>query len=376
MLHLPIKPLAWAALMTGSLLLSASAHAETVPACKTDLSGQLERLSVPGLAASVIKNGRIVCIATAGKSNIGENIPVTSDTLFLVASVSKTITVTALMQLYDQGKFQLDDDINKYLPFQIRIPGADETPITFRQLLTHTASIKDYSLSSYITKGSDSPIPLADFVKDYFTPGGKYYNADSNFQSGPPGTVSDYANMGIVLAGFLVETISGVPLDKYSRDNIFAPLGMNRTSWRLADINQSMLAMPYDDTPDGFKPFGHYGEANYPDGMLRTSVVELAHFLIAYMQDGAYEGQRILKEETVREMLKNQSPLDATQGLVWFTDTIGDRMVWGHNGSDYGASAQMWFDPVAKEGVIIMANGNWEDAEGLIQALFEEADDD
>jgi CubicO group peptidase (beta-lactamase class C family) len=134
--------------------------------------------------------------------------------------------------------------------------------------------------------------------------------------------------------------------------------------------------MPYDDTPDGFVPFGQYGEPNYPDGMLRTSAVELARFLIAYTEGGKLGEQRILRPDTTQEILRNQSSLDQAQGLVWFTDTVGDRLVWGHNGSDYGASAQMWFDPATKEGVILMANGGWEDEDTVIQALFEEADGD
>lgn len=355
---------------------SVTAEAQVIPKCKTDLSDQLDRLNVPGVAASVIKDGRIVCTATAGMANIEHNIAVTPDTLFLVASVSKTVTVTALMQLFEQRKFELDDDINEYLPFKVHVPDADGAAITFRQLLTHTASIKDAELSQYVTKGADSPIPLADFVKGYFTPGGDCYDEDDNFQSGPPGTVSDYSNMGTVLAGYLVEAISGVPFDKYSREHIFTPLGMVRTSWRLADIDQSKLAMPYEDTPYGFVPLGQYGEANYPDGMLRTSVIELSNFLIAYTQEGMFEEKSILHADTVHTILSNQSSLDKTQGLVWFTDTVGDRLVWGHDGSDDGASAQMWFDPATKEGVIFMANGGWEDEDNIIQSLFEEADDD
>src|SRR5712675_1456396 len=122
-----------------------SIGSDTAPpgTCKTDLTRQLRTLDVPGLAAAVVKNGRIVCTATAGLANIEENRPVTPDTLFLIASVSKTITATAVMQLYDERKFQLDDDINRYLPFTVRIPASPSAPITFRQLLNHTSSIKD-----------------------------------------------------------------------------------------------------------------------------------------------------------------------------------------------------------------------------------------
>src|SRR5262249_9304440 len=305
---------------------------QRVPTCRTSLSDQLEDLDVPGVAAVIIKNGRVVCASAAGMANIEQKLPATTDTLFMIASVSKTITATALMQLYEQGKFKLDDDINQYLPFKVRIPEAPNAPITFRQLLTHSSSIGDNvtyvncpgscsygsSLSPFVTKGADSPISLADLMKGYLTPGGAYYDPIENFDANPPGTKSEYSNMGIVLAGYLVEVISGVPFDQYCRDNIFTPLGMTKTSWRLAGIDQSVLAMPYDKDDSGFTPYGQYGEPDYPDGMLRTSVNELARFLIAYMQGGRFEGRQILKPATVQEMLRSQTSLDPSQGFAWY----------------------------------------------------------
>jgi CubicO group peptidase (beta-lactamase class C family) len=356
--------------------------------CKTDLTSQLQTLNVPGLAAAVIKNGRVVCTAVAGMADIEQKKRVTPDTLFLIASVSKTITATALMQLYDERKFQLDDDINKYLPFRVRIPASPGSPITFRQLLNHTSSIKDNTtyincpgtcaygstLTSTVTRGADSPISLADLTREYLTPGGAYYDQTKNFEPGPPGTKSEYSNMGIVLAGYLVEVISGMSFDQYCRDNIFLPLGMRKTSWRLAGIDQSILAVPYDKTSSGYVPYGQYGEPDYPDGMLRTSANELAYFIIAYMQGGRYRGQRILKSRTVREMLKAQTSLDSSQGLAWSSQSIDGRTVWGHDGDDNGAGTKMWLDPANKVGVILMTNGIWKDDDNaLLTALFRES---
>ena len=318
-----------------------------------------------------------------------QNRPVTPDTLFLVASISKTITATAIMQLVEQGKIDLDDDVGDYLPFEMSIPYSPEAPVTLRQLLTHTASIDDNpayincpgwctygsSITPFVTKGADSPIPLADFTKGYFTPDGPYYDWSANFEDAEPGTKTDYSNMGIVLAGYLVETISGVPFGQYCRDNILTPLGMENTSWRLARIDPSILAMPYDKNESGFVPYGQYGEPDYPDGMLRTSAIELSHFLIAYMQGGTYSEKRILQPETVEEMLSSQTELEPGQGLVWVKGSIGKRIVWGHDGADNGASANMWFDPEEDEGVILMTNGVWNDDEALLDLLFQEADE-
>jgi CubicO group peptidase (beta-lactamase class C family) len=151
---------------------------------------------------------------------------------------------------------------------------------------------------------------------------------------------------------------------------------MDKTSWRLAGIDQSILAMPYNKSESKYIPFGQYGEPDYPDGMLRTSAKELARFLIAYIQGGRYNSRQILRSKTIQEMLKRQTPLDRTQGLVWSNEKIGRRPVWGHDGSDNGAGAQMWFDPKKQEGVILMTNGDWDEdkAIALLKNLFNEAD--
>jgi len=369
--------------------------ATSIQPCKTDLIRQLRKLHVPGLAAAIIKDDQLIGAGAAGMADIEQARPVTPDTCFLVASVSKTITATALMQLYEQGELKLDDDINKYLPYAARIPAEPISPITFRQLLTHTASLKDngiyfdcpgysrYGLrfGSFITRGADSPISLADFTKGYLTPGGAYYDKRKNFKSRPPGTSDDYSNMGITLVGYLVEVISRTPFDQYCNEHIFKPLGMHTTSWRLAGMDPSTLAIPYDKSLRGYVPYGHYGEPSYPDGMLRTSVIELARFLMAYMEGGQYNLRRILKPTTVAEMLMSQTPLDLAQGLVWYRDQISRRWkrrtVWGHDGSDFGAGAKMWFDPARRTGVILMTNGVWKfkRARKLLARLFDEADE-
>lgn len=353
------------------------AQAGPLSACETDLSEELEGLGVPGAAAVIVKEGRVVCATAAGMANIAEDRSVSQDTLFLIASVSKTVTVTALMQLYERGEFELGDDINDYLPFDIRIPDEPGEPITFRHLLTHTASLRDNNpiLNALVTAGADSPVPLAELTEAYFSEDGDYYDGSENFIAEPPGTEFRYANMGIVLAGHLVEEISGVPFDEYCEENIFEPLGMSATSWRLADIDLSDLAMPYNGTWFGYDPYGQYGQANYPDGMLRTSAVELARILIAYMQGGSYGSARILSESTVNLILSRQTALNDAQGLVWFRMSLDDRLLWGHDGSDDGASAAMWFDPEEDVGVIMMANGNWSDEDTVFKKLFEEADD-
>jgi CubicO group peptidase (beta-lactamase class C family) len=360
-----------------------------VPPCKTNLTSYLRSLDVPGLAAGIVKDGELVCASGAGMADIEKEIEVTPQTLFLVASVSKTVTATALLQLHEQGKFQLDDDVNRYLPFKVKIPAAPNVPVTVRQLLTHTSSIKDNGayincpdtcdygsdLIRFVTQGADSPIALKDFTRGYLEENGIYYDKKKNFEAGAPGTINEYSNMGTVLAGYLIEVISESRFDEYCRTHIFDPLNMHRTSWRLAKLDPSHIAIPYDKRKSRFIPYGHFGEPDYPDGMLRTSVVELANFLSAYMRQGAFQGRRILEPWTIAKMLTAQTRLNDSQGLAWYQQWIQDRAVWGHDGSDNGACAGMWFDPIKGVGVVVMANGVCRHRKKLYAELFRESDE-
>ncbi|WP_147041287.1 serine hydrolase domain-containing protein [Skermanella aerolata] len=353
-----------------------------VPPCATNVSEELHRLDVPGMSAVIVKNGRVACTAVAGMANIEKNRPVEPDTVFAWASVSKTVTAAAIMKLVENGAFKLDDDINAYLPFPVRIPACPEKPITFLHLLTHTSSIVESEYegvyADLYVKG-DSPVALGDFLKDYLVPSGTYYDGENNFKRTCPGTVSSYSNVGVGLLGYLVEVVAGTPFELYTRDHIFAPLGMNEAAWKLSGLNVEHVAMPYSgDQSSGFKPLGHLGFPTFPDGLLRTSAPQLARFLLMFMQFGELDGTRVLSQESVTKMRRVYFPnLDDSQGLIWFYDSFGPRKrVIGHDGSDPGTNSMMYFDPEDGAGVLLVANGSWERdrAEALVEKLFKEAD--
>ena len=352
------------------------AGADATDTCDVDIESQLKDLGVPGLAAAIVKDGEIACVSVAGYSEISDRRPVTPDTLFLIASVSKTVTATALMQLYERGRFGLDDDINDYLPFEVEIPAAPDEPITFRQLLTHTASLKDnpIAFNTFTEYGEDPDLSLAELLESYLTPEGDLYSRFQNFIDEEPGTEHRYANINFVLIGYLVERLSGQPFDEYCRNNIFKPLSMHHSGWKLSQVEITALATPYESSWFGYDALEQYGQANYPDGMLRTSVVELSRFVLAYLDDGIFNFNRILRSSTISEMLKQQTSEKRNQGFGWFSRTIDDRTVWGHDGTDDGASAQIWLYPQEDTGVIIMANGPWENEDQLLELLFAEAE--
>jgi CubicO group peptidase (beta-lactamase class C family) len=228
------------------------------------------------------------------------------------------------------------------------------------------SSIQDPSevLETLYTRGVDSPISLHDLVTALFTPGGKWYSADQCFYRYAPGKKASYSDEGFTLLGYLVEVISGVPFDQYCKKEVFAPLGMNETSWYLRDLEPSHIAMPYapgdgNGTGAPFVAYGQYGYPDYPSGQVRTSAAQWSHFMAAFMNHGTYAGVQILRPETVAQMLAVQDPgFDEKLRLAWARNAMGGRNVVGHSGREMGTVSAAWFDPEKSVAVIVFANGD------------------
>lgn len=348
----------------------------------------MEKNNVPGLAACIVHQDRIVWSNGYGFANRTTKSPFTPDgTLFQIASITKTITATAIMQLRDRGLFALDDDVNAFLPFSVRNPRHTERPITFRHLLTHTSSIDDDDCIYALYTTGDPARSLEEVVTAYFTPGGTLWRP-SNFLKTAPGEKNSYSNAGFALLGYLIELIMERPLEDYLEENVFKPLKMYETSFYIAKLDDERQARCYTYAksakkqlcpgdgdgnllPAGVSPqpgFNEHALYSYPtlaDGMLRTSVSQLANFMIAMMNGGRFEGRQLLKSETVREMLSGRE-----QGLAWAREDD----YWGHDGGDPGCSTQMLFDPVERIGFIVFANSDAE-LEDVMDLLEDEAEE-
>lgn len=347
-----------------------------------------------GFAMAIIDRDGARWSEVRGFADVAEQKPMTTDTIMNIASISKTVTGTSLMMLVEQGKLDLDRDVNDYLPFTVRHPAHPEVAITTRQLLTHSSAIQDrkaiYSSETVYFRGADNPISLGDFVQAYLTIDGRFYDP-SNFAEYPPGTKKDYSNVAYGLAGYLVESISGQPLNRFSAENIFRPLGMHSTGWMLSEIDQGQHAMLYEWVGDERTTFGMYGLATWPDGGLRTNVSDLGRFFGVIIGGGQFQGTRILKETTVKTML---SPQFATgqvlevvedgenqqQAITWVYRTLSDgSTVAGHSGGDPGVSTHAYYFPETGTGAILLVNTS-SDSENLglavrdmIRALLIEA---
>ena len=380
---------------------------------------------IPGLSISISKEGEIVWNQNFGYADIDDGIPVDENTMFILSSVSKTVTATALMQLWEQGMFDLDDGINQYLPFNVNHPDYSLAQISFKMLLSHTSGIKDnWSVMEYYD--GDSNLELGYYLEEYLVPGGDFYGSNSNYTNQMPGSNYAYSNIGAALIGLLVEEISGTPFNEYCNQNIFSPLGMDNAYWFLSEIDDlNQVAIPYglsggsgstcyeigcgvynesnpcfcdyacvdygDCCSDYNEVCGeggtgsdvtlselyHYGYSDYPSGQLRTTSNNLAKFMSAYMNNGIYNGVRILESETVEIMRDIHFPsADSQQGLIWYYKNSNGRNLFGHNGGDLGSLTEMFISFSDDIGVVLLTNSsNYNAVIQIENAAFDFADE-
>ncbi len=248
---------------------------------------------IAGATFAAVKDGKILFKKGYGLADIEKNKPVTSDkTLFRPGSISKLFTWTAVMQLYEQGKIELDKDINQYIK-GFSIPETYAEPITMVHLLSHTPGFEEKSIGMAARKPKDI-MALKDFLKKYMPQ-----------RIRPPGQITSYSNYGTSLAGYIVECISGIPFEEYIEENIFEPLGMENSSFRqpLPDrlLENMSVGYKYENgvfEPDEFELIN--GMA--PAGGLSITSEDIAKFMIAHLQNGHTNEGEILKEETARLM--------------------------------------------------------------------------
>lgn len=332
------------------------------------LLDEMESQNIPALSVLIFKEDDVLFEKYLGQSNISQNKALAENDLFLLASISKVVTATALLQLYDDGLFELDDAINDYLPFDVNHPDYG-TPITFKMLLTHTSGIADGSaLDNQYYYGTDSPVTLNYFLENYLVPSGVFYNVDENFYNFKPGTEHEYSNIGSALIGLLVEKISNTDFNTYCKNNIFIPLGMENTFWRLDESFQSNnpLVQPYNYVGKEYESIQHYTFTDYPNGGLRSTGKDLHRLIMAFMNNGNSNNHQLLKSSTVNLMTSPQiSSIDAEVGLHMFMMNTEENL-WGHDGGEQGVATIMAFHKDTKVGAIILCNQGEADLDEIL----------
>lgn len=346
------------------------------------IQSKILETGIVGIGASIIIDKKVVWTNGYGYADKEAKVPFTPSTIMNIASISKTFTGVCIMKAVEEGKVSLDEDINKYLPFKVINPNFPDEKITLRHLATHTSGLTDrqavYDSTYYY--GGRKPEQLGEFLKNYFVQGGKHYSKD-NFLNAKPGTNRDYSNIGAGLAGFIIELQTGKNLNEYAKKNIFKPLKMKNSGWALKDVDIAKHSKLYEKKGDSIVQIQFYEGTTYPDGGVRTSIQELSKFFISLLNDGKYKKTRILKKETVEEMLRyqytetnkpdNVGLNKVNQGIFWATKLSATRI--GHNGSDPGVRTFMLSDLNKEFSVIVFFNTSLgENGEGIYFDIYEE----
>lgn len=320
-------------------------------------------LNYPSLTVCVIKNNTVVWNNAYGYSNVYLRKKATLDTIYVIGSISKCVTATAAMQLYEKNYFDLDDNVSKWLPFDLKNPKYPDVNITFRMLLAHRASLNDTMRALFnIFQYSDNS---TQFIYDHLNPDGKYYKEDF-WSDHPPGEKGWYSSFGFIILSALVERASGKKFEDYCQKNIFQPLNMYNSSFDIEKLDKNNFARPYFPFFLGFIPFFHYDAKEIaPCGALRTTVLDLSHFLIAHMNNGIWNNVRILQNSTVQEMHKIH--YNDQTGFPFYNGTMRFGLGWGHleinghhwegyNGGAVGYSCDMAVNSSENVGVIMLSN--------------------
>jgi CubicO group peptidase (beta-lactamase class C family) len=303
-----------------------SSHALTPADLETFLDGvmplQLKREDIAGVVISVVKDGKLFFSKGYGYSDVTKKVPVSpSSTLFRPGSVSKLFTWTAVMQLQEQGKLDLDRDVNEYLDF--KIPATYPKPITLRDLMTHTPGFEE-SLQELFEADAKDLKPLSEYIKVHLPV--RVY---------PPFTTPAYSNYGATMAGYIVERVSGENFDSYVEEHIFKPLGMMHTSFRqpLPEALKPLMSNGYPVASG--KPGAFEIVQAEPAGSSSSTAEDMARFMIAHLQDGRFENAQILRPETARLMHSRQFvnlPEMNAMCLGFYEETRNGHRIIGHAG--------------------------------------------
>jgi CubicO group peptidase (beta-lactamase class C family) len=313
---------------------------------------QMPKYKVPGAVFVLVKDGKILFAKGYGYADLENKKPVDADkTLFRAYSVSKSFTATAVMQLVEQGRLKLDEDVNKYLKrFQIKDKFTE--PVTLADLLTHRAGFADGELRTQLAQGEYRILDLGEYLKKSLPA-----------RARPPGKF-EYSNFGAALAGFVVEEVSGEPYAAYIEKHIFKPLGMSRSTFllpaQLSEREAGNFALSYA-IENGASRRMKFEEGDFstaPAANLLTTGTDIARYMIAHLQNGRYKNARILGDESARKMhepwlFSTTAEKDVGYGFFWRAEKDGQRALFHAGGYGYGNVGVMQLIPEYNAGFFV-----------------------
>ena len=345
------------ALLTLLVFLSITCFSQSQRADK-ELQLLADELKTVGLAVVVVKKGEIVYTKNLGWQNVENQIPLSDNSIFRIASISKSFSATAIMQLVEQKKLSLDDDVSKLIGFTVRNPNFPDKVITLRMIMSHASGISDRN--GYFTLDVINPAKNPDWAKCY-----------NNYE---PGSKYEYCNLNYNMTGTIIERVSGERFDVYIRNHIIKPLGLY-AGHNVDSLDARRFATLYSyDSATGFKPepqaYASRGEAlkNYvmgyntpvfsPTGGVKIGAQDLVRYMSMHMNYGTLNGNKIISRKSAKTM-QHIIAKDGGYGLAISTVTnlIPGVTMKGHTGSAYGLYSAMFFNPKKKYGFVVITNG-------------------
>jgi CubicO group peptidase (beta-lactamase class C family) len=315
--------------------------------------------NIPAASIALVSNDRIIWSGAYGYSNLWARTPASTNTVYLIGSTFKAMSTVALLQQMEQGKFQLDDPVNKYLT-DFKIQGEDpQHPITFRHLLTHTSGLPG-DFGAFPVWGDTVPPSLDDYLRK------------SLKVTRPPLSKVEYSNLAFTLVAYLVQKFSGVPYKQYIQEHIFTPLEMTSTAFEPRPDMEERLSIPYvvDEKTGSQVGTVRVKASVWPAGIVYGTVVNQANWLICNLNGGMFKGKRVISEQTLEQMFSRQ--YDQFKGGIegiWGNETAGFGLTWwsevrdgdryfAHSGSVAGYTAFLLGNRDRKLGFAILTNGN------------------
>jgi CubicO group peptidase (beta-lactamase class C family) len=313
----------------------------------------IQKQQVPGLAIAILKNNRIVYAHAFGVQNISKtNEPMTTHSLFHIASITKPFVATSIMQLVEQRKIDLDAPVVKYLPY-FHLADERYSTITIRQMITHTSGMPDvedyeWNKPQYDDAALERYVRSLGDLKLLFSPG-------QDFR---------YSNIAFEILGDVVAKVSGESFEDYVQRHILTPLGMGSSTLLVKEADPRLLTWGHwldeDGNPEPSKDFP-YNRIHTPSSNLLSNVLDMSLWAMANLNRGELDGKRILQNSTYDEMWKpaHKAMESYSMGISWFlTKYRGHRLV-SHDGSDLGFEADLEMLPEQRIAVVWMTNCDW-----------------
>jgi len=337
-----------------------------------EIQGLVDEGDIPSLHICVVSGDEILW-------NHGFGEETSDDAVFLIGSIQKMFVSISILQLYEEGMLGLDDNVNKYLPFELVHPDYPDASITVRMLLSHRSGLVTTPISEFCFDwdGLYYPeysryyfpsvigVPLGDYLSMCLSQEGNLYN-DSNWLF-EPGTQYGYSNIGYHILEYIIETVSNQTISEYMNYNILKPLKMNNTGFNSSEYIENH-ATPHTRTQgNSTNKVLSVWNGRY---MLRSTGGDMGHLLIALINNGEFDGIRILESDTVSLMFENTNndfksilrimvPLKELRRPGYGLGVeVCNNGIYGHGGSTVGFTAECFFNPSKKIGYVRLSNVN------------------